>query len=95
MELAGFNVVEIGKVTTIIGNNRALWGAAAVTNTTPDHRCPLCSRKPKKHDAWPFWPLVGLVCVDCSRAVCEATPWEPLELWPDGSVMTCITRRDP
>lgn len=92
MNLPGYNVVELGKVTTIIGGNRACWGAAGVTGVRPDARCPLCGAKPRKNDAWLFWPLVGLVCAACSQRVCEATPWEPLELWPDGSVKTCLTR---
>ena len=95
LNLPGYNVVEVGKVTTVIGDQRACLGAAGVTNTHPDARCPLCGRKPRKKDAWLFWPLVGVVCPDCSRAVCEATPWEPLELWPDGRVKTCLTRQEP
>lgn len=89
-----FNVIEVGKVTTVINGGRACHGAAGVANTPADAVCPLCGKKPLRNDAWLFWPLVGLVCTACSQRVSEATPWEPLELWADGRVKTCITRRE-
>lgn len=81
-----YEVTEVGKVTHLINGCRWGHGSAGPTNTAVGSVCPVCKtvKKTSPSECWLFWPMVGMVCVPCSRTVCEATPWEPLFMDENG-----------